>query len=172
MRKSRLFLNTLLGVVIGAAACSSEPTAPPALEVQSTFDLTGNLTAVLMNCTPLSPVTRSEEVGPGGGEVWVGPHYLVIPKNALQNKVRIRGEIVRGNINAVRFYPEGLQFGKGAKIYLSYKNCSGPGLRLVKKIVYVDEALNLLEILSTRDDKSEKMLVADLRHFSQYAVAY
>jgi hypothetical protein len=174
MRQPRFFLYALVGAVLGVAACSSESTAPGALETQATpsFSLTGSLSALLLECSPEQPVWKSKEFGPSGGEFWVGRHYLVIPKNALTKKVTISGEVVSGNFNSVRFYPEGLKFGAGTKLYMSFKNCSGVGMLLPKKLVYIDEGLNLLEILSTTTVWSKQEAVAELRHFSRYAVAY
>jgi len=174
MRQPRYFLYTLLSVAIGAGACSSGPTDPAALEVQSTpsYSLTGSISALLLQCSPEKAVWKSVDIGPEGGVLWLGQHYLSVPKNALSKKVTISGEVVSGNFNSVRFYPEGLKFGSGTKLYMSYKNCSGLGMLLPKKIVYIDEGLNLLEILGTLTLSSDKMVVGDLRHFSRYAVAY
>jgi hypothetical protein len=174
MRQPRFFLFALLGVVFGAAACSSESAAPTALEVQSTpsYSLTGSISVSLLQCSPEEAVWKSVDIGPEGGELWLGQHHLSVPKHALSKKVTISGEVVPGNFNSVRFYPEGLTFGTGTKLYMSYKNCSGPGMLLPKKIVYIDEGLSLLEILSSLNLTDDNMVVGDLRHFSRYAVAY
>jgi hypothetical protein len=174
MRQPRFFLYSLLGVAIAAAGCSSEPMAPqtPDLQPVPVHSLTGLLSATLLQCSPQQAMSVTKTIGSDGGELWLGKHYLVVPKNALSQKVTITGEVVTGTTNSVRFYPEGLKFGPGTKLYLSYANCSGIGMLLPKKVVYVSELLSLLEILNSVDLTSQKMAVGDLRHFSRYAVAY
>lgn len=174
MRQTRFFLSGLLAAVLGGSACSSEPIGPQTSEAQPapSLSLTGTLSAILLQCSPQNAISTTKTFGSEGGELWVGPHYLVIPKNALSKKVTITGEIVTGNVNSIRFYPEGLKFGSGTKLYMSYKNCSGLGMLLPKKVVYTDESLNLLDVLGTITLWGDKMAVADLHHFSRYAVAY
>jgi len=175
MRRPRYFLHTLLGVTIAAAGCSSsEPSAPQQQDPQPTpvYSLSGSLSATLLQCSPQTALSVTKTIGPNGGELWLGKHYLVVPKGALTQKVTITGEVVTGTTNSVRFYPEGLQLGSGTKLYLSYANCFGIGMLLPKKVVYVSELLSLLEILNTVDLSSKQLAVGDLRHFSRYAVAY
>jgi hypothetical protein len=174
MRQRRFVLSLLLGAILGIAACSEDSTAPsvPATGPTPVFSLTGTLQALLLKCTPLSYTSKSKEIGPDGGELWIGPHYLAVAKGSLKSKVTIRGEIGSGNFNSVRFYPEGLQFGSGTKLYLSYANCSGLGMLLPKKIIYVTEGLDLLELLTTSEDRARKLAISPLKHFSRYALAY
>ena len=83
----------------------------------------------------------------------------------------ITAEIVAGSVNAVRFGPEGLTFGDGARLTLSYGNC--PGLTIKKLgLVYADDLLNPLEVLTSKADPKKRTVSADLHHFSIYAVAY
>jgi hypothetical protein len=171
MRRPRFFLNTILGVVIAAGACASGPAG--VLDPQPpSYSLLGSLSAVLINCTPEQYTVASAVIGPNGGVLRVGQHSLVIPSGALSANVTIQGEVITGSVNSVRFSPEGLTFEARPTLTMSYRNCSGLGMLLPKKIVYTDERLSLLEILQSLDLSAAKLVSAPLAHFSRYAIAY
>ena len=174
MRVRRSFVTLMLSAVLGAAACSGIATAPsePAAQAPA-YGLVGNLlSAVLLKCSPLPATSDTRQIGSAGGVLVIGPHMLVIPAGALSQNTTIRGEVVSGSVNSVRFYPEGLKFSRSAVLTMSYRNCSGLGMLLPKKIVYTDEGLNLLSILQSLDLSGQKLVTAPLEHFSRYAVAY
>jgi len=174
MRKPRFFLHTLLGVVIGAGACSGDQPLPSEPAQASLLGgLTGTLNAVLLSCSPLPSSRSSATIGSQGGVLVVGPHVLVVAPNALSQPVTITGEVVSGSVNSVRFSPEGLQFsGDGAALTMSYSNCSGLGMLLPKKIAYTNELLSILSVLNSLDLSGQQRVVGQLKHFSRYAVAY
>ncbi len=174
MRRPRFFLNTILGVVIGAAACSGDSTGPvnPAPNYGLISDLSKTVGAVLLKCDPLPYSATTSVIGKGGGTIYVGPHRLTIPKGALRGDVTITGEVIPGNNNSVRFSPEGLRFAVTATLNMSYSNCKGLLTLLPKKIVYTDELLNILSLLPSIDLSGQQRVQAQLQHFSRYAVAY
>jgi hypothetical protein len=124
----------------------------------------------LLACSEQRYVMARKTVGPEGGTIKVGDHTLVIPKNALSEKVKIRAEQMRGSINSVRFSPEGLRFGKPALLTMSYRNCVV--VLLPKRIVYTTESLSILEVLRSLDFFRKRLVHAPIDHFSRYAVAY
>jgi hypothetical protein len=73
-------------------------------------------------------------------------------------------------VTSVPFSPEGLRFAKPAKLTLSYANCSP--LLLLKRVVYTDELLRILELIPSLDNLKTKTVTGDIRHFSRYAVAW
>jgi hypothetical protein len=76
-----------------------------------------------------------------------------------------------GVLNSVRFSPEGLRFEKPAVLTMTYDNCAL--VLLQKKIVYTDEKLKILEVLTNSIDLFRKKSVqAEIDHFSRYALAY
>jgi hypothetical protein len=174
VRVRRSFVTVMVSAVLGAAACSGITTAPSEPEAQApSYGLIGNLvSAVLLKCSPLPATSDTRQIGSGGGALVIGPHVLVIPAGALSQTTTIRGEVVSGDVNSVRFYPEGLKFSRSAVLTMSYRNCSGLGMLLPKKIVYTDERLTLLSVLRSLDLSSQKLVSAPLDHFSRYAVAY
>jgi hypothetical protein len=171
MRRPRFFLNTILGVVIGAGACSADrptvdgPSAPA-------YSLAGLLSGVLLRCSPLPYSATSVTIGSGGGTLVMGPHRLVIPAGALAGDTRITGEVLSDNVNSVRFSPEGLQFQKSATLTLTYRNCAGAALLPLKKVAFTTESLGILELLQSLDEPSGSQVSGAIQHFSRYAVAY
>jgi hypothetical protein len=171
MRRPRSFLNTILGVVIGAGACSSDR---PSVAEPSTpaYSLTSLVSGALLSCSPLPYSSTSATIGSGGGTLVMGPHRLVIPAGALAADTRITGEVVSDNVNSVRFSPEGLQFQKNATLTLSYRNCPGAGLLPVKRVAFTTESLGILELVQSLDQPGDSQVSGALKHFSRYAVSY
>ena len=169
----------VLGLVVLAAgvSCTSEESLGPSTEQPSAL-IAGTVDNVatalrnlhLLSCSTQPYATSTRDVGPEGGTITVGTHRLVIPAGALSRRVTIRAEQVPGNVNSVRFSPEGLQFARPAAVTLSYQNCSP--LMLLKRVVYVDEKLRILDLLPSLDKVFAKTVTGSIRHFSRYAVAW
>jgi hypothetical protein len=138
-------------------------------------DLTGTLVGTLgkvtdlLTCSPQPYTATTKTVGPMGGFIAVGSHWLAIPRGALNENVTITAEQMSGRTNSVRFSPE-LRFEEPAVLTMSYKNCL---LVLVqKRIVFTTEDLKILEVLRSLDLFRTKTVSAPINHFSRYAVAY
>jgi hypothetical protein len=170
-------------VLAGGVSCTSdnalgpsEPSAPAqmASDDQQSLLLGGLITSVknlnLLSCSQQPYAAVTKVVGPAGGTIVVGTHRLVIPEGALTRNYTIRAEQVPNRVNSVRFSPEGLRFAKPAKLTLSYSNCSP--LLLLKRVVYTDELLRILELIPSLDNLRTKTVTGDIRHFSRYAVAW
>jgi hypothetical protein len=186
-RMTALFLAAVLA---GGVSCTSDdsfgpsapvgPSAPAGTSTMSQADgqselLLGGVLDLLKNlhllsCSPQPYVSRTQVVGINGGTILVGTHKLVIPAGALSRNYTIRAEQVTHRVNSVRFSPEGLRFAKPAKLTLSYANCSP--LLLLKRVVYTDELLRILELIPSLDNLRTKTVTGDIRHFSRYAVAW
>jgi hypothetical protein len=124
----------------------------------------------LLSCSAQPYVSKSQTIGSAGGTILVGTHRLMIPAGALSSTVRITAEQVTGRVNSVRLRPDGLKFAKPATLTMSYGNCSP--LVLLKRVVYTNELLGILELLPSLDDLRTKSVSAPIRHFSRYAVAW
>ena len=124
----------------------------------------------LLSCSAQPYASTTRVIGVNGGTISVGTHKLVIPPGALSRDYTIRAEQVTAAVNSVRLSPEGLKFAKPAKLTLSYSNCSP--LLLLKRVVYTDELLRILELIPSLDDLRTKTVTGDIRHFSRYAVAW
>jgi hypothetical protein len=169
---------TLLGVIAVAGSCdlAQGPTAAVADSTVAPNALLGGLLQPLglLQCSPLPADTETKTVGPSGGYLQVGPHLLSIPSGALDAPVTITGTIVPGNVNAVRFTPEGLEFNRWHSAYLtmSYANCNLLGRLLPKRVAYVDSDFDILYYLLSIDLLRFKLVTGKVDHFSQYAVAW
>ncbi len=181
-RMTALFLAAVLAAGV---SCTSDdslgPSAPAgpstmtAMEGQQSDLLIGGFLNTLQNlhllsCSPQAYATRTQVVGVNGGTIYVGTHKLVIPAGALSRNYTVRAEQVTSGVNSVRFSPQGLTFAKPAKLTLSYSNCSP--LLVLKRVVYTNELLRILELIPSLDDLSTKTVTGDIRHFSRYAVAW
>ena len=168
----------LTAVLTVAAACSTADEslgpATPAAPVQvapssaSLTDLVRSLN--LLSCTAQPYAVKTQTIGSAGGTIVVGTHRLAIPAGALASSVQIKAEQMTGRVNSLRLSPDGLKFAKAATLTLSYGNCSS--LLLVKRVVYTNELLGILELLPSLDDLRTKTVSAPIRHFSRYAVAW
>lgn len=173
----------LAAVLSAGVSCTSDDALGPSLPSdQSSMQVRADSAALLgelldglknlnlLSCAPQSYAVTTQVVGSGGGTITVGTHRLTIPAGALGRSFTIRAEQVPDRVNSVRFSPEGLTFAKPAKLTMSYSNCS-PVL-LLKRVVYTNEQLLILELLPSLDDLRNKTVTGDIRHFSRYAVAW
>jgi hypothetical protein len=173
------FLAAMLAAGVSCTSSDSlgpsEPAAPEMAGTQQDALLLGELLKSLkdlrlLSCSQQQYVSVTKVVGPAGGSIVVGSHRLVIPAGALARNYTIRAEQVPYRVNSVRFSPEGLKFARPAKLSLSYANCSP--LLLLKRVVYTDELLRILELVPSIDNLRTKTVTGDIRHFSRYAVAW
>jgi hypothetical protein len=177
-RMTVLFLAAMLTAGVSCtndALGPSEPAAPEMAGADQDALLLGDLLKSLtdlrlLSCSTQPYVSVTKVVGTAGGTIVVGTHKLVIPAGALTKSYTIRAEQVQARVNSVRFSPEGLKFAKPAKLTLSYGNCSP--LLLLKRVVYTDELLRILELIPSIDNLTSKTVTGDIRHFSRYAVAW
>ena len=169
-RFAALALGAVLAVMVACSAAddSAGPTPPSELQVGGALLSLGDLH--LLACSAQPYAVRTQTVGSAGGTIVVGTHRLVIPAGALASPVQIKAEQLTGKVNSVRFSPEGLKFAKSATLSLSYGNCSP--LLLLKRVVYTNELLGILELLPSIDDLRSRTVSAPIRHFSRYAVAW
>lgn len=159
-------------VLVAGVSCASDDALGPSEPKQSLLPSASSSGAEnlrLLSCSAQPHVAVTEVVGPIGGTIVVGSHKLVIPAGALTRNHTIRAEQVTGRVNSVRFAPEGLKFEGPAKLTLSYANCSP---LLLKRVVYTDELLRVLELIPSIDNSRTKAVTGDIRHFSRYAVAW
>jgi hypothetical protein len=178
-RASAAFAALIGAFALSLAACSADvvpsaPRAPDVIASQPAGDLLGlggtisSLT--LYNCPTGGFGSVSKRIGPPGGTIEVGPHSLVIPAGALTSFETITATAPAGDYVKVDFEPEGLRFSKPAVLALSYSHCSGQP-PLLPKVVYLDDLLQILEVLDAVRDPSSKSVTAKIRHFSGYAIA-
>ena len=127
----------------------------------------------LLTCTPLTPDSASQAIGPLGGTIQVGPHTFTVPAGALDSTVTITAVMPADTINRVVFEPTGLVFNQPASLTMSYANCpSLPLPQIPRVIAQVDDSLNILDLLKSVGNPPTQTVTAQVPHFSDYAVAY
>ena len=124
----------------------------------------------LLACPSKTSYATTRVVGPAGGVIKVGPHYLTIPPLALSSNVEISAVAPAGDIVAVDFKPHGLRFARPTALTLSYQEC-GLVQGLLMYVVYVDDDRKILEVLSSTNNVFARSVTGKLDHFSAYAIA-
>jgi hypothetical protein len=124
----------------------------------------------LLICEPQDYDAETAIIGPDGGEIKVGEHKLVIPPKALSDWTLITMEAPPSLLVEVKFTPHGVHFDKQPMLKLSYNRCYVPHDHPFR-IVYIDDAANILEWPVSFDLKHWGDVFAWIDHFSKYAVA-
>ncbi len=137
-----------------------------------TGTLTNTLHAILLQCTPMPEYKVTQVIGPNGGTMVIGPHTFTVPSGALASTVTITADAPHASVNGIVFSPSGLTFSKPASLTMSYANCSGLGSLLPKKIVYTNDLLQILSILTSLDNIFTHKVTAQVKHFSEYIIAW
>lgn len=181
MIRSRFLIRVLSIVALTTTTLSScstldAPTAP-ASEAQPSLlgadlPIVGGLLEGLLACNRQAYARSVATIGPSGGSIRVGKHTLTIPRGALTRSVTITAEAPSDFVASVRFAPEGLEFSRPATLTLDYSSCPLGRLRLLKRVAYTTERLQILSYLLSRDNLLLMKVSADLEHFSRYAVAW
>lgn len=161
---------------------TAPPTAPatavtldPSLIVDVVGGVTGTVgdlakTLSLVSCNVEKTYSASRVIGPDGGVLKIGPHQLYVPPRALKEKVRISAVAPAGEYVQIKFEPQGLEFKRKTSLTMSYAECSllSP---LSLKIVYVNDDLEILEVLPTLVSVLTRTATAPVDHFSRYMLA-
>jgi hypothetical protein len=166
--------QSLLGGLLGGTVTLVDNTLTTTVNtVDGTLTTTVNTVDGLLHlltCSALPDDKASKWIGPNGGTIRFGASQLSVPRGALKSYVQITAEQVSGDVNSVRFSPEGLKFAKPATLTMGYSNCEQ--VKAPKQIVYTDEALKVLEVLKSRDSSRGETVSAPVNHFSRYAVSW
>jgi hypothetical protein len=181
-----------VGLVVGAIAfaCDGSPTAVPSLPLLADrTSLKSQPTATTTKATGLVVCSQTYDsvtqvVGPLGGLIAVGHHYLWVDSLALLSPVSITAVAPADTVRWVRFQPNGLVFqtnsktGYPAVVYTDYTNCGVPTSTTVQ-IAQVSDSLSILGYLQTYVkfnkhpwSQAAQYVAAVLPHFSNYAVAW
>lgn len=178
-----LFAIALATVVLPSCADDhappTAPVAPIAPDPSLIGDVLGGVTGTvgdlanqlgLVSCNVRNTHTASAVIGRQGGTLDIGPHRLVVPRNALNRNVRIRAVAPKGNHVQIKFEPEGLEFRRKVFLTMSYAECTllSP---VHLRIVYVNDDYEILEVLPTVTSVLTRSATAPTDHFSRYMLA-
>jgi hypothetical protein len=166
------------GGVLALLSCTDASRAPvgidPAPRPDALFGwpLPPPPTVGLLTCEPLPYDSVTQTIGPEGGSLSVAGHTLWVPAGAFDTAVTITAIAPSDTIRHIRFEPEGLQFQQAAWLRMSYAGCSLLGSLAPKRIAYTDDLFAILEYLPSFDDLIGQTVTGQLRHFSEYAIAW
>ena len=204
-RRSFLFIALLVGAILTAASCADPaPTGVASFAKGGRWGTgaTGQLkrSGGLVACTQTYD-SVTQVVGPMGGIIHVGNHYLWIDSLTLQDTVSITAVAPADTVRWVRFSPDGLEFdenrdedgdgagdgagdgdGYGAILYTDFSDCGQPTTDSLR-IAQVTESLDIIRYLQIPDSTWVKVrknprsngsqyVAGVLHHFSQYGVSW
>ena len=94
----------------------------------------------------------TQVIGPAGGLIAVGHHYLWVDSMALSDTVSITAVAPADTVRWVRFQPDGLRFrtngaGWSALLYTSFSDCGVPTVDTLR-IAQVTDSLRIIRYLS------------------------
>jgi len=192
LRRSLIPLGLLAGLAAAVSCVDRSPMGVAAFQRGGTWVTQVAGKSGLVSC-PQKYDSVTKVIGPAGGVIAVGRHYLWVGKMALADTVRITAVAPADTVRWVRFRPDGLQFRttgeawSGAVLVTSFKDCGVPTAETVR-IAQVTDSLQIMGYLarpdSTRPDstwikvrknpwsKGNQYVAGVLRHFSQYAVSW
>ena len=161
MKAVRLFTITLAASALGCVSDRPTPTGIAANLVKQTG---------LLQCSSLPATSVKQTIGPAGGMMQIGPHVLVVPPGALAAPVTIATKTAGGTGNAVELKPAGLIFLTPAYLTLSYANCVS--ITVSKEVAYTTDLLAIIAILPSSDNPIAQVVIGQISHFSNYAIAW
>ena len=174
----RFSLALVAAAIAAASSCAdSSPVGVPSFD-----GVVKSAGAGLVPCAQTYD-SVTQVIGPAGGLIAVGHHFLWVDTMALADTVRITAVAPADSVRWVRFQPDGLQFrtngaGRSAILYTTYKDCGVPTADTLR-IAQVSDSLGILGYLETYAQvrrrswsQGNQYVYGVLHHFSQYAVAW
>src|SRR6266508_5706373 len=154
VRRSLISLALLAAAIAAIASCADpSPMGVPAFQrggkwSQQPTTKGGGLVACAQTYDSVTQV-----IGPAGGLIAVGNHFLWVDTMALSDTVSITAVAPADTLRWVRFQPDGLQFrtngaGRSAILFTSYKDCGVPTADTLR-IAQVTDSLGILGYLET-----------------------
>ncbi len=186
----RFLFPFALAVCATAAAVSCRDASPVGVAIPAPAFQRGGRQALygagLVPCTQTYD-SVTQVIGPAGGLIVVGHHYLWVDTMALSDTVSITAVAPTGTVRWVRFQPDGLRFrtngaGWSALLFTSFSDCGVPTVDTLR-IAQVTDSLSVIRYLAPPDStwiqvrkkpwsKGSQYVGGVLHHFSQYAVSW
>ena len=193
MSLRRSLIPLAWAVCATAAAVSCRDPSPlgvaipaPSFQQGGRWTLPGTKGAGLVACLQTYD-SVTQVIGPAGGLIAVGHHYLWVDSMALSDTVSITAVAPADTVRWVRFQPDGLRFrtngaGWSALLYTSFTDCGVPTADTLR-IAQVTDSLSIIRYLASPEStfirirkkpwsKGNQYVAGVLHHFSQYAVSW
>ncbi len=186
VRRSLIPLALFAAAIAAIVSCADpSPTGVPAFQRGGKLQPQPTGTGLVACGQTYDSVTQV--IGPAGGLIAVGNHFLWVDTMALSDTVSITAVAPADTVRWVRFKPDGLQFrtngaGWSALVYTSFKDCGVPTADTLR-IAQVNDSLEVIGYLAPPDStwikvrkkwwsQGQQYVAGVLHHFSQYAVAW
>jgi len=178
----RFPLALVAGAIVAAVSCADPSPLGVGVGVPAFDAVVKSAGAGLVPCAQTYD-SVTQVIGPAGGLIAVGPHFLWVDTMALADTVRITAVAPADSVRWVRFQPDGLQFrtngaGRSAILFTTYRDCGVPTSDTLR-IAQVTDSLGILGYLETYVQvrrrawsQGNQYVYGVLHHFSQYAVAW
>src|SRR5712691_11617363 len=186
IRRSLIPLALLAAMAAAASCADPSPMGVPAFDRGGRWAGGTKKGAGLVTCSQTYD-SVTQVVGPAGGLIAVGHHYLWVDSAALADTVSITAVAPADTLRWVRFQPDGLQFrtngaGWSALLYTSFSDCGVPTADTLR-IAQVTDSLSIIRYLAPPDStwikikkkawsRGQQYVAGVLHHFSQYAVSW
>ena len=187
LRRSLIPLALLAALAVAASCADPSPTGVPAFQKGGRWaNSPSTKRPGLVACTQTYD-SVTQVIGPGGGLIAVGHHFLWVDTMALADTVSITAVAPADTVRWVRFQPDGLEFetngaGWSALLFTSFSDCGLPTVDTLR-IAQVTDSLRVIRYLAQPDSvwirvrknpgsKGNQYVAGVLHHFSQYAVAW
>ena len=187
VRRSLIPLALFAAMIAAIVSCADpSPMGVPAFDRGGRWAGGTKKVADLVACSQTYD-SVTQVVGPAGGLIAVGHHYLWVDSAALADTVSITAVAPADTVRWVRFQPDGLQFrtngaGWSAVLATTFSDCGVPTVDTLR-IAQVTDSLQVIRFLSAPDStwiqstrkrgvRQIQYVAGVLRHFSQYAVSW
>ncbi len=192
MSVRRSLIPLALAACATAAAVSCRDPSPVGVDIQAPAVQASGWRPTVTTGSGLVPCAQTYDsvtqvIGPAGGLIAVGRHFLWVDSMALRDTVRITAVAPADTVRWIRFRPDGLQFrtngaGWSALLYTSFKDCGVPTADTLR-IAQVTDSLSIIRYLAPPNStwikvrkkawsKGNQYVAGVLHHFSQYAVSW
>jgi len=187
VRRSVIPLALFAAAIAAIASCADpSPMGVPAFQRGGKWPSQPTKGVGLVACAQTYD-SVTQVIGPAGGLIAVGNHFLWVDTMALSDTVSITAVAPADTVRWVRFSPDGLQFrtngaGWSALLFTSFKDCGLPTTDSLR-IAQVSDSLHVIRYLAPPDStwikvkknawsQGQQYVAGVLHHFSQYAVSW
>lgn len=169
---TRKIATSLAAILILAAGCAEQ--SPTSVELApGTFSAArgghGRIKAKVAHAQHHAG-SYARVIGPKGGKLRFGIGVLDVPRGALDRPVRLTAT-TDGSALSVTFGPHGTRFNAGHEPTLTFDVKGYDGDLSALQIVYVDDADNVLEEVTSFSDVGGRKVSGNIAHFSRFVLA-
>src|SRR6266498_5805351 len=155
LRRALIPLALLATLAVAASCGDPSPTGVAAFQRGGKWAPGSSPKGAGLVACPQGYDSVTQVIGPAGGLIAVGSHFLWVDTMALADTVSITAVAPADTLRWVRFQPNGLQFrtngaGWSALLYTSFKDCGVPTADTLR-MAQVTDSLHVIRYLAPPD---------------------